>query len=732
MIVKYRNFLLNMLCESIMISTKDFIDLIVSIRDNKISNDIFDIFAKNKDIKTNYNVIGLSDNNDEVTFIPDSQYQRMLTMGQDPWSKIKSKSKIGRMIRQILTDNPDASSNKYTDSQIEEFVNQFKVAWDKKMSKKRQIKIVKGEDIKFWYNEENYLESGGTLGNSCMRSPGRNKYMQIYASNPDKISLVILTENDKLIGRAILWNIDESEDNIKYYLDRIYVRFDSDYNFINDWVFENVAGNNTNIFGSFHKGYDRPLKCYIKKSDFDYYPYADTFCNLYIKLENGNIVEDGSFLSNRYNSDFFNNYVCYELQNTDGTYDLKSHYWSNYLSKFIEKKRAAYIDSIGDYVDVDDTVTCKFNGTKYLKSEVIFSKSMNDWIPVSYSFEHPKYGIVMNESIKSVIISYDESKSKLDLYQSVLKDNYEFFKFEDRVDKSTYFEYKAARGVRLYFDVKYEISNIYDNPYPLMLCFKIYKVIKSQEDKLIGLNISGWYRLRDGIFIIEEFAGAYEIKIDKNIFEYITIDHFIFRDTDDMFYINYMKTGDTKYSDFFKKLHDIKLDIDSEYSSKYKISKLLSESPEMLFNLVSDSMNKSLKDEEVINNIEFEFKYVDKNYDSSPVTPLSKQEREFIFNLYSLLHTYYIIYSSKSNTMELALNYINSKYPEKVSMFKRLEHYIYFSFFDGVYYTARDNFEIELAQYLRDNNIDFSHRKFIEVLKSLSVTEIISNLKIKI
>ena len=39
------------------------------------------------DIKTNYNAIGLSDKNDEVSCIPDSQCQRYLVKGEDPWTK---------------------------------------------------------------------------------------------------------------------------------------------------------------------------------------------------------------------------------------------------------------------------------------------------------------------------------------------------------------------------------------------------------------------------------------------------------------------------------------------------------------------------------------------------------------------------------------------------------------------------------------------------------------------
>ena len=46
----------------------------------------------------------------------------------------------------------------------------------------------------------------------------------LYTGNPDKIKLVILKEDNKLIGRALLWISDDG----KLYLDRPYTRYDED------------------------------------------------------------------------------------------------------------------------------------------------------------------------------------------------------------------------------------------------------------------------------------------------------------------------------------------------------------------------------------------------------------------------------------------------------------------------------------------------------------------------
>mgnify|MGYP003344140593 CR=1 FL=1 len=67
----------------------------------------------------------------------------------------------------------------------------------------------------------------------------------ILCKNPDKIQLVILTENDKLISRALFWTLDEcSRTRYKYYLDRIYVENDSDYEFVQNWADENLGDKN--------------------------------------------------------------------------------------------------------------------------------------------------------------------------------------------------------------------------------------------------------------------------------------------------------------------------------------------------------------------------------------------------------------------------------------------------------------------------------------------------------
>src|SRR5690606_14791621 len=97
----------------------------------------------NQDIKTNYNILSLTDKYDELAFIPNSQFQRYKENNVDISTKHKSKAKVGRIVRQLLKDN----NKSYPDSSIEQFVNRFKSKWDKLHGiNTRKIKIVSGKD----------------------------------------------------------------------------------------------------------------------------------------------------------------------------------------------------------------------------------------------------------------------------------------------------------------------------------------------------------------------------------------------------------------------------------------------------------------------------------------------------------------------------------------------------------------------------------------------------------
>ena len=406
---KYNNYLIERLLESILVTSSEFRSIIQGMPENdKIADILYTIIDDKQDVKTNYNLIDTTnDKNDEITFLPDTQYQRFLSKGEDISTKSKSTGGVGRMIRQILKDNGHAQ---FTDSEIEKFVNGFKSVWDKKHAiTKRKTEVVKGKDILTWYNISNYNSSNGTLGNSCMRYEKVNHFMNIYAENPDKISMVIITEDNKLLARALFWILDETTEGKEFYLDRIYTEQDSDVNFIYDWVVENLCNKDSKILRSHMNGDNRfEIKVFLKKTTFKHYPYADSFNFLYQRIDKeGKLIGDGyvSNLNRLGEKDITKDYVISEIRNhSEGLPSRKSHVYSEHLNIFIDKSEAVYAS--GDWVPKSMCKKCEYLDEWIYQDDAVWSESMKDWIPKSKAIKTEKFGLVYKGAISNVATNY--------------------------------------------------------------------------------------------------------------------------------------------------------------------------------------------------------------------------------------------------------------------------------------------------------------------------------------
>jgi hypothetical protein len=146
------------------------------------------------------------------------------------WTSNRNKIKIGRFIRSILKSN----EIKFTDKEIEEFVNSYKSEIELLNNAFMKFDIVEGDMISKFYDYNTYQSQSGTLGNSCMKNKP-DKYFEIYTKNPDSIKLVILYDDNgvienkiykssKIVGRALLWKTDNGDE----VLDRIYTIHDKD------------------------------------------------------------------------------------------------------------------------------------------------------------------------------------------------------------------------------------------------------------------------------------------------------------------------------------------------------------------------------------------------------------------------------------------------------------------------------------------------------------------------
>lgn len=230
-----------------------------------------------------------------------------------------SEMKVGRFVRKCL----EVAGKKYSDSDIEKFVNTFKSEIDISKDVFYNFKIVKGVDIKNYYNMSMYSSvNRGSLGSSCMREDKCKDYFGIYVENPDKVSLVIyLDDNDKIKGRAILWDLDKP--NIKF-MDRIYTSEDSDVNLFIEYAKKNSWGykkkqdyeSNPIIISDgveIQTGKDNALEINITNYTFDKYPYMDTM----VYLKDGLLHNSSKMESNYwFKSTNGNGFVCNDCDNS--------------------------------------------------------------------------------------------------------------------------------------------------------------------------------------------------------------------------------------------------------------------------------------------------------------------------------------------------------------------------------------------------------------------------------
>lgn len=146
------------------------------------------------------------------------------------WSTSRNPMRIGRWVRAILP----LTGKKFTDAEIEKFVNDYLSTLGIMKNAFSKFDIVSGKKLLHFYHINRYDNPKYTLGNSCMANVPEST-LEIYWSNPDKVQLVILYsdkgsikdgkyQSDKIIGRALLWETDQGFQ----FLDRIYTNTDSD------------------------------------------------------------------------------------------------------------------------------------------------------------------------------------------------------------------------------------------------------------------------------------------------------------------------------------------------------------------------------------------------------------------------------------------------------------------------------------------------------------------------
>lgn len=217
--------------------------------------------------------------------------------------KSRNQIRIGKAVKKLL-------SGKYSDFEIEEFVNLFKST----QVKPGDISIVSGYDIIEWYKIKNYYSSAGsTLVNSCMND---SEYMKLYSNNPEVCKLLIMTVGGKLVARSLVWELSSSNipGDPKFFMDRVYYINDKELSYMKEfardqgWSYRSYNGHShlDEVTYNNQKYKDIKMTVKVKPAFYKKYPYLDTFKKY--------LPESGILLNN----DCKDNGIL--LNRTDGTY----------------------------------------------------------------------------------------------------------------------------------------------------------------------------------------------------------------------------------------------------------------------------------------------------------------------------------------------------------------------------------------------------------------------------
>jgi len=423
--IDYKNFLI---LESILEASPEFLDIIKSLREDPIAISLGKLI--NKDIKTNFNYLTIGDNNDIVGFQNDNQYQRN-TSNKTPKSFIK----VGRLVNQILSSN----NIKFSDREIETFINKYKSFWDGKFSKTDNIFLVSGESIRYWYSYRNYNQGGGQLNSSCMRYDNCQDFLDIFVQNPEVCQLLVLIDDDrKLLGRAIFWS---TKGNFSYYLDRVYTRWDSDVDRICSWFKDFVGDSKHRMFGDYDlKG----TYVQLKKYKFDTYPYMDTFH--YLDLDTKSLILSEDRDSSK---------IQYRLTSTDGSFGVDGHKFSRRFNVWIKSRDAVVCyDSIGQYYVHKDMTILDWKGNNVIEEDCVWSDRYKSWVSSINATEIDGLGVVDRYDVVDGYDDLDSKPKKILLSESI--DDY-----LEVLNGSSYIYLKKDKCIKIYGSVRYSADNGY-------------------------------------------------------------------------------------------------------------------------------------------------------------------------------------------------------------------------------------------------------------------------------
>jgi len=381
-----------------LVLSKRLIDILIKIssKGSIVAKEIINSY--NKGHKLEISFIDVTDNDDFLSYITSFKASHILdkfrSIGREIegydfcWINNRQDQRISRLINRLF-------KNKFDQKQIEEFVNDYKVAF-KADHIFDSFELVQGEDIKkYYYEDYSSKNTTGQLQRSCMRYSQCRKFFNILIDNPTKFKMLILKQDDDFIyGRANIWYLDQPEGAI--YMDRIYTTYDwqikvfIDYAIKNNFIYKSKQIYGGSIIPVIKDGKKEKLvmSVNLKPKSYDYYPYIDTlqFYNPKTGLLTSNIkmFHDKDFITlvtpnggyfikgNRgFGIDNLGRIVLEQMLVWSEIDKVHIHRNNAVRLRYKEKTNHCYVTDDHDFINLD--------GSVYLKSDMEWDDGNKTW-----------------------------------------------------------------------------------------------------------------------------------------------------------------------------------------------------------------------------------------------------------------------------------------------------------------------------------------------------------------
>ena len=407
-------------------------------------------------------------------------------------SKSRNDVKLGRLVNALLP-------GKYTSKDIEEFTNKFKAALSKQGE---YFDEVSGDAINIWYNADNYKEMSGTLGNSCMAR--KSGLFKIYTENPDVCKMLILLEDDKLIGRALVWKLSSikiyGKDPVQdsWFMDRQYTIKDSDVekfrNYAKEkgWIYKS-SNNHHSYCNVTIEGEEKnaTLEVQVKATNYGRYPYMDTFRRF--DPNEGILYND-----NDEDESYEGQYI---LNDTGGGYEeIASGVWSEWHDRRIPHDQAVWSDWADSYLNRDYATYVETGSRRNRDSwypedcdDIVYDEWIDEPIHTDDAVYSEAYGYsIYDQNAVEVIGNIDSDgeatgaeenwyhKDDDDIIRSSAYDDQTWFKVLSQ-EWSSWVDYNWA--LRELFTLDYK-----DEPIPLRYKLDIYRIKGEKPEELENIE----------------------------------------------------------------------------------------------------------------------------------------------------------------------------------------------------------------------------------------------------